>query len=143
MMYESRLSGSAYWDHALSNYNKLEVQGPPSSIWRLFGPLDFVLRALWVLRPCDPHKRDNNVLCHLDVIHVSMMHVSMMHVPIMHVYPRCMSTTKIAHVGSFKHFLFLFVKGNLICLFDYFDIRKNFLFFPVFVFVFIFGLSTS
>ena len=26
----------------------------PTSSWRPFGPLDFVLRALWALRPCDP-----------------------------------------------------------------------------------------
>ena len=24
----------------------------PTSSWRPFGPLDFVLRSLWVLRPC-------------------------------------------------------------------------------------------
>ena len=28
----------------------------PTSRWRPFGPLDFVLRALRVLRPCDPRK---------------------------------------------------------------------------------------
>ena len=27
----------------------------PTSSWRPFGPLDFVLRALRALRPCDPH----------------------------------------------------------------------------------------
>ena len=26
----------------------------PTSSWRLFGPLDFFLCALWALRPCDP-----------------------------------------------------------------------------------------
>ena len=29
-----------------------------SSRWRPFGPLDFVLRALWALRPCDPRVGD-------------------------------------------------------------------------------------
>ena len=28
----------------------------PTSSWRLFGPLDYVLRALQALRPCDPHQ---------------------------------------------------------------------------------------
>ena len=30
----------------------------PTSIWRPFGPLDFVLRALRALRPCDPRNND-------------------------------------------------------------------------------------
>ena len=30
----------------------------PTSSWRPFGPLDFVLRALWALRPCDPRHSD-------------------------------------------------------------------------------------
>ena len=29
-----------------------------SSGWRLFRPFDFVLRALWALRPCDPRVGD-------------------------------------------------------------------------------------
>ena len=42
-------------------FQKLEVKEPlrgPSSSWRPFGPLDFVLCALWALRPCDPGKVD-------------------------------------------------------------------------------------
>ena len=34
----------------------------PTSRWRPFRPLDFVLRALWALRPCDPHKVDHTSL---------------------------------------------------------------------------------
>ena len=34
----------------------------PTSRWRLFGPLDFVLRALRALRPCDPRKVDQHLL---------------------------------------------------------------------------------
>ena len=30
----------------------------PTSSWRPFGPLDFVLRALRALRPCDPRAGD-------------------------------------------------------------------------------------
>ena len=30
----------------------------PTSSWRPFGPLDFVLRALRALRPCDPRVDD-------------------------------------------------------------------------------------
>ena len=30
----------------------------PTSSWRPFGPIDFVLRALWALRPCDPRHSD-------------------------------------------------------------------------------------
>ena len=30
----------------------------PTSSWRPFGPPDFVLRALWALRPCDPRNGD-------------------------------------------------------------------------------------
>ena len=30
----------------------------PTSSWRPFGPLDFVLRALRALRPCDPRNSD-------------------------------------------------------------------------------------
>ena len=54
----------------------------PTSSWWPYGPalglLDFVLRALRALRPCDPHR------C-ISIMHVSMMHVSMMHVSMMHV----------------------------------------------------------
>ena len=38
---------------------------PPTSTWRPFGPLDFVLRALRALRPCDPRKVDQYLLFHL------------------------------------------------------------------------------
>ena len=44
-----------------TNIQILEVYGAlraPTSSWRPFGPLDFVLCALWALRPCDP--------CHSD-----------------------------------------------------------------------------
>ena len=37
----------------------------PTSRWRPFGPLDFVLRALRALRPCDPRKVDQHLLFHL------------------------------------------------------------------------------
>ena len=30
----------------------------PTSSWRPFGPLDFVIRALRALRPCDPRNSD-------------------------------------------------------------------------------------
>ena len=38
----------------------------PTSRWRPFGPLDFVLRALRALRPCDPRKVDQHLLFHLN-----------------------------------------------------------------------------
>ena len=37
----------------------------PTSRWRPFGPLDFVLHALRALRPCDPRKVDQHLLFHL------------------------------------------------------------------------------
>ena len=37
----------------------------PTSSWRPFGHLDFVLRALRALRPCDPRKVDQHLLFHL------------------------------------------------------------------------------
>ena len=37
----------------------------PTSRWRPFGPLDFVLRALRALRPCDPRNVDQHLLFHL------------------------------------------------------------------------------
>ena len=37
----------------------------PTSSWRPFGPLDFILRALRALRPCDPRKVDQHLLFHL------------------------------------------------------------------------------
>ena len=57
---------------------------------RPFGPLDFVLRALGALRPCEPRKGDQHqhLLVHLHVydacICTAVMHVSVMHVSIMH-----------------------------------------------------------
>ena len=36
----------------------LEALRAPTSSWRPFGPLDFVLRALRALRPCDPRHSD-------------------------------------------------------------------------------------
>ena len=39
----------------------------PTSRWRPFGPLDFVLRALRALRPCDPRKVDQHLLFHFYV----------------------------------------------------------------------------
>ena len=38
----------------LWNTRSLGALRAPTSSWRLFGPLDFVLRALRALRPCDP-----------------------------------------------------------------------------------------
>ena len=38
----------------LSSTRNLEALRAPTSSWRPFGPLDFVLRALQALRPCDP-----------------------------------------------------------------------------------------
>ena len=32
-----------------------------TSTWRPFGPLNFVLRALWVLRQCDPRRKDQTI----------------------------------------------------------------------------------
>ena len=40
------------------SYRSLGALRAPTSSWRPFGPLDFVLRALRALRPCDP--------CHSD-----------------------------------------------------------------------------
>ena len=37
---------------------RLGVLRAPTSSWRHFGPLDFVLRALRALRPCNPRKVD-------------------------------------------------------------------------------------
>merc|ERR1712020_786090 len=38
----------------LYNYRSLGALRAPTSSWGPFGPLDFVLRALRALRPCDP-----------------------------------------------------------------------------------------
>ena len=46
-------------DHSHTQYlltRSLGALRAPTSSWSPFGPLDFVLRALWALRPCDPRK---------------------------------------------------------------------------------------
>ena len=45
----------------------LGVLRAPTSSWRPFGPLHFVLRALRALRPCDPRKVDQHLLFNLCV----------------------------------------------------------------------------
>ena len=55
--------GSLYWSSSWRwqphNYTRsLGALRAPTSSWRLFGPLDFVLRALQALRPCDPRHND-------------------------------------------------------------------------------------
>ena len=42
----------------LYNTRSLGALWAPTSSWRPFGPLDFVLRALRALRPCDPRVGD-------------------------------------------------------------------------------------
>ena len=84
----------SFWDGEL--FDKYEytrsLDGPS-------GLLDFVLRALRALRPCDPRRCVHDACIHdacihdacihdaciHDVMHVSMMHVSLMHVSMMHV----------------------------------------------------------
>ena len=45
-------------------YKTRNLGGPPgpTSKWKPFGPLDFVLRALRALRPCDPRKDVQHLL---------------------------------------------------------------------------------
>ena len=92
------------WKH-LWYTRSLGALRAPTSSWRPFGPLDFVLRALRAFRPCDPRKVTNintsmsmmhisvQLWCMYDVsmmlvsiMNVSVMHVSMMHVYMMHVW---------------------------------------------------------
>ena len=49
----------------LFNTRSLGALRAPTSSWRPFGPLDFVLRALRAIRPCDPRKVDQHLLFHL------------------------------------------------------------------------------
>ena len=51
----------------------------PTSSWRLFWPLDFVLHTFRALRLCDPRKGEKTLLFHLHIMPVSMMHISIMH----------------------------------------------------------------
>ena len=44
----------------ISETRSLGALRAPTSRWRPFGPLDFVLRALRALRPCDPRKVDQH-----------------------------------------------------------------------------------
>merc|ERR1711954_60505 len=90
------------------NTRSLGALRAPTSSWRPFGPLYFVLRALRALRPCDPRKFDQqrHLLVHLyvSVIHVSLMHVSVMDVSVMDVYVMHVSVMDVyvMHV-SVKH----------------------------------------
>ena len=45
-------------ERQILHYRSLGALRAPTSSWRPFGPLDFVLRALRALRPCDPHHSD-------------------------------------------------------------------------------------
>ena len=46
----------------------LGVLWAPTPSWRPFGPVDFVLPALWALRPCDPRSSDWIVCWPLDSV---------------------------------------------------------------------------
>ena len=46
------------FDVTIFNTRSLGALRAPTSSWRPFGPLDFVLRALRALRPCEPRVGD-------------------------------------------------------------------------------------
>ena len=53
--------GLTFWSEGVEKYMQTRSLGAlraPTSSWRPFGPLDFVLRALRALRPCDPRIGD-------------------------------------------------------------------------------------
>ena len=44
-----------------SNTRSLGAPRAPTSSWRPYGPLDFVLRALRALRPCEPGRKNQEI----------------------------------------------------------------------------------
>ena len=106
----------------------------PTSSWRPFGSFDFILRALWALRPCDPRTVDQHqhLLVHLyvydacirtAVMHVSVMHESMMHEYMMHV---SMMHVSIMHVSmmhvSMMHVSMMHVSMMLVSMMRFHDV---------------------
>ena len=98
-----------------------------------FGPsglLDFILRALRALRPCDPRnvaldsgkpnqpKNLHVSMMPVSTMRVSMMHVSTMHVSTMHVSTMHVSTMHVSmiHVSMQQKVFFFFISFFLISL---------------------------
>ena len=103
------------WDNTTYVYTiSLGALPAPTSSWRPFGPLNFVLHALRALRPCDPRINVHDAyiryaciydasihdtcmddiplslyLCSLILKHACMMHVSMILVSLMRIHDAC------------------------------------------------------
>ena len=98
-----RTTNCAKYKKRRKNMKNRSLGGPSGPQLLVCGPsglLDFVLCALWALRPCDPRRCVHDACVHDACIHgacihdacihyaciQNMMHVSMMNVSMMHVY---------------------------------------------------------
>ena len=52
------IDSTIFFEFTIFDTRSLGALRAPTSSWRRFGPLDFVLRALRALRPCDPRVGD-------------------------------------------------------------------------------------